>query len=540
MTTTPVSARGNARFAGETRRARPGSAIDDRVLDRLRAQHDRQRVRRRGLGGAALPDAGVGAGRRDRAQLRGHPPHVPAHRQGRVPAGPRVRDADQLGGHEIRRPEPPGDGVDVRGSHVDLRRARPGRTHASGRGPRVGRRRRGVPDRGRARLLLDDRGLPGDRGLPQDDRVDGGADTMVRRPAGPGAVHRSVCGPPCPDHAVPRSVRAGSHRARCSPWSGTRPTAWTRRPAWRSTSGGKSSASAATTTRPPRRTTRQRRTAMSRNRAWLCCGSPSGRTSAAVGAVRRLLGEYADPVHRSQVLPAAVEVLLAGSDPAAAGAAADELDSIAAAFDTPPLTARAACARGAVTLASGDPAAALSSLRRGWQLWQQLGARYDAARARTLIGLAFRALGDDDSAIVRARRGPAHVSATSTPRPTCARVDRLLTPRLPDGLTEREVDVLRLVAQGQTNPQIAAHAVPQREDGGAPPEQHLRQDPGLVADRGCRLRLRAPARGRRPLSSSWAARGSAWRRSSGSSRATPARSGRRGSRPAARPCRTPG
>ena len=35
------------------------------------------------------------------------------------------------------------------------------------------------------------------------------------------------------------------------------------------------------------------------------------------------------------------------------------------------------------------------------------------------------------------------------------RVDRLLTPRLPDGLTEREVDVLRLVAQGQTNPQIA-------------------------------------------------------------------------------------
>lgn len=180
----------------------------------------------------------------------------------------------------------------------------------------------------------------------------------------------------------------------------------------------------------------------------------SGRTSAAVGAVRRLLGEYADPVHRSQVLPAAVEVLLAGSDPAAAGAAADELDSIAAAFDTPPLTARAACARGAVTLASGDPAAALSSLRRGWQLWQQLGARYDAARARTLNGLAFRALGDDDSAMSElavARRSFRDLDAAADVR----RVDRLLTPRLPDGLTEREVDVLRLVAQGQTNPQIA-------------------------------------------------------------------------------------
>ena len=43
----------------------------------------------------------------------------------------------------------------------------------------------------------------------------------------------------------------------------------------------------------------------------------TGRTPAALSAVRRLLGEYADPVHRSQVLPAAVEVFLAGSDQAA-------------------------------------------------------------------------------------------------------------------------------------------------------------------------------------------------------------------------------
>ena len=36
-----------------------------------------------------------------------------------------------------------------------------------------------------------------------------------------------------------------------------------------------------------------------------------GRTEAAVAAIRRLLGEKRDPVHRSQLLPAAVEVLLA-------------------------------------------------------------------------------------------------------------------------------------------------------------------------------------------------------------------------------------
>jgi ATP/maltotriose-dependent transcriptional regulator MalT len=183
---------------------------------------------------------------------------------------------------------------------------------------------------------------------------------------------------------------------------------------------------------------------------WLACG----RTAAAVGAVRRLLGEYVDPVHRSQVLPAAVEILLAGSDQAAAGAAADELDEISAAFDCPPLIARAACARGAVTLASGDPAGALPSLRRGWQLWQQLGARYDAARARTLIGLAFRALGDDDSAsaeLTVARRTFHDLEARADER----RVDSLLTPSFPDGLSAREVEVLRLVAAGHTNPQIA-------------------------------------------------------------------------------------
>jgi hypothetical protein len=37
-------------------------------------------------------------------------------------------------------------------------------------------------------------------------------------------------------------------------------------------------------------------------------------------------------------------------------------------------------------------------LRRAWTAWQELQAPYEAARARVLIGLAHRALGDADTA----------------------------------------------------------------------------------------------------------------------------------------------
>ena len=183
-----------------------------------------------------------------------------------------------------------------------------------------------------------------------------------------------------------------------------------------------------------------------------------GRTTAALGAVRRLLAEPRDPVHRSQLLPGSVEVLLAAGDVEQATVLAGELVGIAEAFGCPALQAMAHYARGSTLLAGGDPGAAVPELRKALQGWQSLGAPYEAARCRVLMGKGLRELGDDDSAtseLAAARRTFLELGT----KPAEHEVARLIAPANPAGLTDREVEVLRLVATGKTNPEIAATLV---------------------------------------------------------------------------------
>jgi DNA-binding CsgD family transcriptional regulator len=111
--------------------------------------------------------------------------------------------------------------------------------------------------------------------------------------------------------------------------------------------------------------------------------------------------------------------------------------------------------------AEGDAQEALVALRRAWQVWQELEAPYEAARARVLVGLACRALGDDVTAEMEldaARWIFQQLGAA----PDLARVDALTTraaPRDTHGLTAREVEVLRLVAAGKTNREVASELV---------------------------------------------------------------------------------
>jgi DNA-binding NarL/FixJ family response regulator len=183
-----------------------------------------------------------------------------------------------------------------------------------------------------------------------------------------------------------------------------------------------------------------------------------GRVDAAVAAVRRLVGERQDPLHRSAVLAADVEIELAAGEVGVAQASADELTALAADVGAPLLDALAAYASGSVQLAADDAAAALVNLRRALAAWQAAAMPYDAARARVLIGVACRALGDEDGAAMELDAARAELDRLGA-APDLARVEALAAPapaRSSAVLTSRECEVLRLVAAGRTNREIGS------------------------------------------------------------------------------------
>ncbi|HJT64403.1 MAG TPA: adenylate/guanylate cyclase domain-containing protein [Candidatus Limnocylindria bacterium] len=105
-----------------------------------------------------------------------------------------------------------------------------------------------------------------------------------------------------------------------------------------------------------------------------------------------------DPLGRSHLLPAQVEIALAAGDLETAEAAATELEEISTRFHSTALQATAAGARGAVLLARGDATGAVEALLRSRHLWQIVGAPYETARARMLLATAYLSTGEETNA----------------------------------------------------------------------------------------------------------------------------------------------
>ncbi|HSL11275.1 MAG TPA: LuxR C-terminal-related transcriptional regulator [Actinomycetota bacterium] len=180
-----------------------------------------------------------------------------------------------------------------------------------------------------------------------------------------------------------------------------------------------------------------------------------GHVSVAAAAIRSALSATTEPLARARLLPAQVEIAIEAGDRSTAAAACDELATVASAFASSGLEASARHARGALTLAEGAPAEALGILLDAIRRWQHVDAPYEVARARVLAARAYAELGDEGSSraeLEAADRGFARLGAGEAGR---GRGVPHLTAAAPGGLSEREVEVLRLVASGRTNRDVA-------------------------------------------------------------------------------------
>lgn len=182
-----------------------------------------------------------------------------------------------------------------------------------------------------------------------------------------------------------------------------------------------------------------------------------GRLDAAAVSIRSAVeGQTMDRLARAQLRVAQVEIALATGDMETALAASEDLQETASAYGSSGLEAAARQAKGAVLLAHGQAAEALITLRAACRLWQELDAKYNAAKTRILLAEAYEALEDNDAVALELD------AACGAFERLGAAVDVQIVGRLqgrsvlPGGLTEREAEVLRLVAAGKKNREIAS------------------------------------------------------------------------------------
>jgi class 3 adenylate cyclase len=129
-----------------------------------------------------------------------------------------------------------------------------------------------------------------------------------------------------------------------------------------------------------------------------------GRLDAAVAGITRTLEESDEPLSRLRRLPARVEIAVAAGDLKSARSAAAELEKLVDSYKVgghraPAFDAAVHIAAGRIALAEGDADEAVQRLRQARDQWREVGAPFETAQSRLLLGVAFRRLGDEHAAV---------------------------------------------------------------------------------------------------------------------------------------------
>ena len=162
----------------------------------------------------------------------------------------------------------------------------------------------------------------------------------------------------------------------------------------------------------------------------------------------RSRGSGGSRLERAPLLAAQSEIALAAGDLDLAEQAAAEVAGTADAFDSAGLRAEGHRCVGAVQLADGRVMEALSALRMAFNEWTRLDVPFEAARTRMLLAQTYAACGDADAA---QREETAARACFERLGVLPVRAGR----RRPAGLTAREVEVIRVLASGKSNKEIA-------------------------------------------------------------------------------------
>ena len=192
-----------------------------------------------------------------------------------------------------------------------------------------------------------------------------------------------------------------------------------------------------------------------------------GSADEAVAMLEQFLGQLGpdESTTRAAALELVVRAHVARNDALAAAYCCEELERIATLSATLPFMASVAMARGSIHRAHGadGSAQAIGSFERAVELFEKSGAPYECARARMSLAEALATEGRADAAAREARL--ALTAFESLGAAADAKLARALVAR-PGvraeqqgghraSLTGRQVEILRLVAQGLSNAVIA-------------------------------------------------------------------------------------